>query len=151
MIFGSNGTGLLHWIFTLNGILSIIILFGMIYLIVTFTQSQKKKKQNNQKKQPSDSQSGQNYAPYQQDNQTAEDKSFWDDFRKSDKNSNPQREEEPIPPNAIPPSTAIPPLTQTMTYQEESKDVNGIWEKDCGKEMESSNVISINKDEKGEQ
>lgn len=146
----SGGVGFFHWLFTLNGILSILILAGMIYLIARFVQNSKSKNNSNQQKKSSSS--GENIQPY--DSEMESEKSFWDDFNVNQQN--PQREEEPIPPNAIPPSTIAQTPTQVMMFQEESdsKDVNGLWEKDCGKDMiqenSDSNVVNINKDEKGE-
>lgn len=148
----SGGTGFFNWLFTLHGILSVIILAGMIYLIFRFVQSQKNNKNSNQSnQQPNQSSSGQNYTSSSDSDLTSE-KSFWDDININQ--SLPQREEEPVPPNAIPPSPLVQPQTGTMVFQDESKDVNGIWEKDCGKDMaqeeSSNNIVSINKDEKGE-
>lgn len=149
----TGGNGFFHWMFTLNGILSIIILAGMIYLIISFVQGQKRNK-NNQSNQTPTSSSGTNIAPYDEANEN----SFWDDFNQTE--DLPQRDEEPIPPNAIPPSpTYFQPTSQEMNVGQEmvTEDVNE-WQKDCTKKMQDDPYVaepppqnvSLNKDEKGE-
>jgi ABC-type Fe3+/spermidine/putrescine transport system ATPase subunit len=57
------------------------------------------------------------------------DNSFWDDLREG-KDENPQREEEPIPPNAIQPNMAV-----VNTECDYNMNQNGELEKDCTKHI----------------
>ena len=134
----SETTRFFSWLFTLNGILSVIILGGMIWLIISFIMNNKNGKQNNR---PNNSSSGHNFQPH--DSEMASEKSFWDDFNKNE--DFPQREEEPIPPNAIPPtSTYMQSPTEEMRVRENCdlvKNADGIWEKDCTKQIIEDDVI----------
>lgn len=152
----SGGTGFFNWLFTLHGILSVIILAGMIYLIFRFVQSQKNNKNNNQSnQQPNQSSSGQNYTSSSDTDLTSE-KSFWDDININQ--SLPQREEEPVPPNAIPPTYVMPQQSEKISafaVSREDRSDDNLWEKDCTKMLDESenqneNIVSLNKDEKGE-
>lgn len=127
----------LGWLFTFSGILTVIIVALIIWAIFTFIQKNKNNSQNKQ---------NQNHFPPKQQYQSEMDdeKSFWDDFNKNE--DFPQRVEEPVPPNAIPPSP-------TPTYSEvgeSSTPVNcevklrsdGLYEKDCYKEMTTEGTLA---------
>lgn len=104
---------LMDWVFSFGGIITIGLIILLIWMIYNFFQNRKDDNNGNENNEQLP-----RYFPQSkksiydnQYNQEFGEESFWDDINKTNStqgsNVYPTREEEPIPPNAIPPSTYI--------------------------------------------
>jgi hypothetical protein len=116
----SRYDSIFDWLFSLSGIIFILILIGVIWLIIRVFDNLKQK--NKDVYLPSNSKN---------DNEFGSDNSFWDDI-KQEKDQNPQREEEPIPPNAVQPTPNMAVVSTNCDY---SMNQDGELEKDCTKQI----------------
>ena len=125
----SKYDSIFDWLFSLSGIICLLLFIGVIWLVVRFMNNTEKKDKEV-------------YLPpsnkYENENEYASDNSFWDDIRESQDN-NPQREEEPIPPNAIQPTPNLAIVTNEVTY---ATVENSEMEKDCTKPNVTENFYA---------
>jgi hypothetical protein len=122
----SRYDSIFDWVFSLGGIICILVLVGIIWLIVKMIDNAKQK--NNDVYLPSNTKFKTEYGS---------DNSFWDDIKQEQgQEKNPQREEEPIPPNAITPmNQPVPNMAVVDTQCDYNINENGELEKDCTKKI----------------
>jgi hypothetical protein len=102
---------LMDWVFSFGGIITIGLIILLIWMIYNFFQKRKDDNNGNENNDhlPKYYPQSKKTIYDNQHNEEFEEKSFWDDINKTNSmqgsNVYPVREEEPIPPNAIPPSS----------------------------------------------
>lgn len=116
----SRYDSIFDWLFSLSGIIFILLVIGIIWLITRFMNNVEKKEKEV-------------YLPSNKkyENEYGSDNSFWDDI-KQEQAQNPQREEEPIPPNAVTPIPNMAVVSEDCDY---NMNENGELEKDCTKQI----------------
>jgi type II secretory pathway component PulC len=122
----SRYDSIFDWVFSLSGIICILILVGIIWLIVRMYDNAKQK--NTEVYLPSNTKYESEYGS---------DNSFWDDIKQEQgQEKYPQREEEPVPPNAIPPTSQVVPNMAVVSEEcDYNFNQNGELEKDCTKQI----------------
>ena len=126
---------LMDWVFSFGGIITIALIILAIWLIYNYFQ--KKNDDGNDEKLPKYySASKKTIYDNQYNTEFGNDESFWDDINKTNSqqetNIYPTREEEPIPPNAIPPSSYFE--EESFEELKVEKDVK-IYEKEVSKKV----------------
>jgi hypothetical protein len=116
----SRYDSIFDWLFSASGIICLLLFIGVIWLIVRF-MNKTEKNENEVYLPPNNKRYGDEFGS---------DNSFWDDIRQ-EQQENPQREEEPIPPNAIQPTPNMAVVT-TETYMTNQSDE---MEKDCSMQL----------------
>jgi hypothetical protein len=150
----------IDWVFSFTGIITIALIALAIWLIYRYFEIGKKKNEDNNdlgympKYYPSNKKT---IYDDQSNNVSLNDESLWDNFKKSDSqqetksdsqqetNTYPTREEEPIPPNAIPPSHYFEeePLEELDIKTEEKlvERSEGLYEKQVTKKVIEDDVL----------
>ena len=102
---------LMDWVFSFGGIITIVLIILAIWLIYNYFKKKNDDGNNNEQLPKYYPSSKKTIYDNQYDTEFGNDESFWDDIKKTNSqeetNNYPTREEEPIPPNAIPPSSYI--------------------------------------------
>lgn len=143
----SKYDSLLDWVFSLSGIVFILIVVAVIWMAKKYLNNKKSNSKNqNSNNQSSNSQSSNiqsSISPLEYTEEMGAEKSFWDEIKGKDKN--PVRDEEPVPPNAIPPSLVYKEYPFEELKIEENcemvKRSDGLYEKDCTKNVIEDDVI----------
>lgn len=97
---------LMNWVFSVSGVVTILVVILAIWLIYNYFTKNQKKEEPSMYYRPPINKYG-NISQY--NNEFGSDNSIWEDVNKSESteatNIYPTREEEPIPPNAVSPSS----------------------------------------------
>jgi hypothetical protein len=155
----SKYDSLMDWVFSFGGIITIALIGLAIWLIYNYFQKRKNDNDNSNIYQKP------NYYPQnkskiydnQYDTEFASDDSLWDELSKNKTMQGstiyPTREEEPIPPNAIPPSPYFEEEPfEELKVEEKSEYVkrsDGLYEKEVTKQVVEDDLLfdDIKKDE----
>jgi hypothetical protein len=140
---------MMDWVFSFGGIITIGLIILAIWLIYNYFQKKNNNNNDELNQKPIYPQNKRTIYNNQYDTEFASDDSIWDDLNKtnSQQGSNiyPTREEEPIPPNAIPPSPYFEEEPFEELKVEEKSDFvkrsDGLYEKQVTKQVVEDDVL----------